>query len=241
MKVYGVAAALALWDMRAVDIIRVYVTTERLKEFGGLLKWCAKQKKAYHILTSAELETVSGSVHHEGVTLIARARPMLTDEDFSQALSSLPEHCMLVYLDGVQNPHNVGAILRTAAHFGVRYVIGRQGALKSLGSAGYRVAEGGAEHCQIVTIRDPSRTIAELRSKGFQIVATASNGDQDLSSEPLRGRVLLVLGGEVEGVSAMMLGRADRTVRIPGTGHVESLNVSVAAGVAMSHYSAKAT
>ncbi len=239
MKVYGVAAALALWDMRAIDIVRVYVTEPRLKEFGALLKWCANQKKAYHILTDAELEAVSGSVHHEGVVLIAKSRPILHDEDLPQSLETLPKNCILLYLDGVQNPHNVGAILRSAAHFGVPYVLGRYGALKALGSAGYRVAEGGAEHCQLVTLRDPSKAVALLKEKGFQIVATAANGTNSLKTHPLRGRILLVLGGEIEGVSPMMLGRADVTIRIPGTGHVESLNVSVATGVLLSHFTAQ--
>ncbi len=239
MKIYGVSAALALWESRASDIIRVYIAENRLKEFGGLLKWCAKQKKAYHILTPKELEAVSGSVHHEGVVFIAKSRLELEDEEFYLALEKLPKSCLLVYLDGVQNPHNVGAIMRTAAHFGVPYLLGKKGNLKSIGSAGYRIAEGGAEHCQLVTLSDPKKAIDTLRAKNFKILATDANADHALGQSPLPERVLFILGGEVEGVSDLMLGRSDLTVRIPGTGHVESLNVSVATGILMSHFFAK--
>jgi len=235
-KVYGLNACAALWHHRADSIIRVYVTPERMREFGPLLKWCAKQRKTYHVLAAAELEKVAQSVHHEGVVFLTLAPPRLSDEQLLARLPKLLGPQCLLFLDGVQNPHNVGSITRVAAHFGVPYILGPDHLLPRLTPAATRIAEGGMEHVGFVGLSDPRGTLAELRQHGFKIIVTSSHATDSLYTKPLPERSILILGGEVEGASPQAMKQADEVRAIPGTGLVESLNVSVATGLCLGEF-----
>jgi TrmH RNA methyltransferase len=236
MKVYGVNAAKALFERRAQDIIRAYVTTPKMKDFGTLLKWCAANKKAYHVLTEPELERVSSSVHHEGVVLVAKEPQRLGDKDLRARLAALPPKCALVWLDGVGNPHNIGAILRLMSHFGAPLVLGRQGELPNLTPALARIAEGGIEHVTFAALAQPTDAVAELKAAGFKLIVTAASADRPLFQAELPNRVVFVLGNESTGVSSALNAAADGRVSIPGTGAVESLNVSHAAALCLGEF-----
>jgi len=97
------------------------VRKERLSEMGDVLKWCANNKKAYHVVSKEDLATISGSVHHEGVALLAKRRPVVFEDDLYAKLKN--ERQPLIVLDEVLNPHNIGAILRIMAHFGWKHLI----------------------------------------------------------------------------------------------------------------------
>lgn len=230
-KYHGVRACEALFARRPQDIIRVYVGEERRRQFAGLLDHCAKARLGFQVVAADNLARLSGSMHHEGVVILARALPRWTLPDLLGALDERRLSGPLLYLDGVQNPHNLGAILRTAAHFGVVAVLGAAGELPPLSPAAVRVAEGAAEHVPVCPLADPKADLARLKERGFRVVATSSHRGGAVSHETLGGRVVLVLGSEGEGVSKPIAALADEAVRIPGTGAVESLNVSVACGV----------
>jgi TrmH RNA methyltransferase len=236
MKYYGFNACEALWKNRAIDIIRVYVEEGRLKDFGTLLKWCAKQKKAYHVCTPADLEKIAASVHHEGIVILAHAPKSLTDEDLDGRLAALSGATSLIYLDGVQNPHNVGSITRLAAHFGVPLIIGKEKELPRLSPSAARVAEGAAEHVPFLVVKDPDVAIAKLKKKGYKVVVTSSHADTMLYQTKLPAKALFVFGGETAGASAKLAKLADLSVNIPGTGVVESLNVAIAAGLFLGEF-----
>jgi len=235
-KVYGLNACAAIWQHRAAAIIRVYVTPERMREFGPLLKWCAKQKKTYHVLEATELERVAQSVHHEGVVFLTQAPLRLNDEQLLTRLPDLTGPQCNLFLDGVQNPHNVGSITRVAAHFGVPFILGPDRLLPRLTPAAARIAEGGMEHVTFVGLSDASGTLAQLQQHGFKIVVTSSHTTDSLYARPLPMRTVLILGGEVEGASPQALKLADEVRAIPGTGNVESLNVSVATGLCLGEF-----
>jgi TrmH RNA methyltransferase len=236
MKVYGRNACLALWQNRAVDIIRIYVVEARLKEFGPLLKWCAREKKAYHVVSPDDLAKVAQSVHHEGVMILAREPRRLRDEDLASRVQALTGPACLVYLDGVGNPHNVGSIVRVGAHFGVPLVLGRAGQLPRLAPAAVRIAEGAVEHVPFLELQRPETAFELLRKAGFSVVATSSHAPASLYGGPLPARSVIVLGGETGGASDALLKAADYVLQVPGTGAVESLNVSIAAGLVLGEY-----
>lgn len=245
---HGLRACEAIFAKRPAEIIRVYVSLGRQKQLAKLLAWCAKEKKGYQIVADESLERLTKSIHHEGVAILARQvkrwdldallahvshpkpRPAAgTRRETTSSVAIAP----LLYLDGVQNPHNLGSILRTAAHFGVAAVIGKRGDLPPLSPAAVRVAEGAAEHVPVCDLGDPARDLDRLKKSGYQIVVTSSRRGESLFAKPLGPRVVLVLGSEGEGVSRPIDALADRRVMIPGTGAVESLNVSVACGVVL--------
>lgn len=236
MKVYGVNACRALWQNRAADIVRVYVAESRAKEFAALLKWCAAQRKAYHVVPELELEKVSASVHHEGIVLLTREPKRLDDAGLLAKAEALPAVCSMLFLDNVANPHNIGSMMRIAAHFGAPLAIGRKEDMPRLTPSAARMAEGGMEHVTIASMASPGATIEQLKKQGFALIAAAGDGDVDLYHTKLPPRAIFAVGNEVRGISDTVRKAADLVVRIPGTGAVESLNVAAAAGLVLGEF-----
>ena len=214
--------------------MRVYVDQPRVKEFSALLKWCAEQRRAYHIVEDENLERLSETVHHQGIVILARRQKELSDDRLLESVRSGRLSGALVYLDGVQNPHNLGAILRTCAHFGIGAVVGRQDQMPGVTASAARVAEGGAETVPLARLTDPRRVVAELKTLGYRIFATASGDGGNVYQAGLIPKSIIILGNEVHGVSPEMAALADESLQIPGTGAVESLNVGVACAVLIS-------
>lgn len=231
MKYYGLHACEALFQNRAADIIRVYVTEERVRDCAALLKWCARQKKAYHVVNAGEMEKVASSVHHEGITILAKAPQILSGEQAVRHLSQQKGPVAAFFFDGVQNPHNIGSVARSAAHFGIQIIAGATDKLPAPSPSMYRIAQGACEHVRFAETESPTKLFRELRKLGFRIIATSSHNGRDVFSGGIPEKVVFVLGNEVHGISQTLLKEADETIAIPGTGVVESLNVSVSAAL----------
>ena len=236
LKYYGIAACLALWERRPHDIIRVYLEEPLIPKFTPLLRWAAGKRKAYHIVGSDDLERLTDSIHHQGICVLAREPSPLEFSDLLGLLREDQGRQLLVYLDGVENPYNLGAIVRSCAHFGTRFILGAEGRLPKLSGAACRVAEGGAEQIATVLLRHPARHLRQLQELGFQLVATAGGRGDSLYRHRFAPRTLLIMGAEQHGISAPVFDLAQHTLKIPGSGQVESLNVSVAFAVCASEY-----
>ena len=230
-KYHGLRACEALFARRPQDIIRVYLVEERRRQFAALLAHCAKARLGFQVVAAENLARLTGSTHHEGIVILARAYPRWGMPELLRAIDERRLEGPLLYLDGVENPHNLGAILRTAAHFGTAAVLGAAGVLPPLSPAAVRVAEGAAEYLPVCDLADPRADLLQLKKRGFRVVATSSHRGSPLSPEALAGKIVLVLGSEGEGISKPLAALADTAIQIPGTGAVESLNVSVACGI----------
>ena len=147
-----------------------------------------------------------------------------------------PGPAVAIWLDGVGNPHNFGAILRSAAHFGVAALLLPQGSSLALSGAAARVAEGAAEHVPLVRLGEPAAAIDALRDAGFLLAATIVRNGMDLFSTGLPERLIYVMGAEGEGMDLKLAEACDARVSIPGTGAVESLNVAAATAVFLSQW-----
>lgn len=231
-KVYGVNACEAVFAKRPDAIIRAYVDNEMLRRFGYTMKFLAEQRRAYHVVSDDELRRVTGSEHHGGVCFVIRKRQPLELIDFLRLFGEQPK-CRAVLLEGVGNPHNIGAVLRSAAHFGVDAVL-VEDAGYAQGGAAARVAEGAAETVRLVRFRGIGRALGILKQAGFTCVVTSSHAAQPLYAAELPEKAVFVFGAEGSGISEQAVAAADLTLAIPGSGAVESLNVSVAAGVLLS-------
>lgn len=236
-KVAGENACRALWMTRPDDIRRVYVTEAVLPRFKDVLKFCSERRLAYHVKTDADLDQVAETVHHDGVLFLARRQRESTLKDvFAWTEKLRPEQrALIVLLENVKNPHNLGAILRVSAHFGVPWVL-RAGQTPALSPAAMRTAEGGAEHSRVVgTDGDAGLDAAfsRLQKLGFKLLATSSHATLALGREALPARAVVMFGSEGEGLSPALMKRADDVVAIPGSGALESLNVACAASVVL--------
>lgn len=236
VKYYGIAACQALWERRPHDIVRVYIEEHLISKFAELLRGVAAKRKAYHIVPSDDLERLTDTLHHQGICILARERTPLEFSDLLGLVKEDQGKQLLVYLDGVGNPHNFGAIVRTCAHFGVRFILGAEGRLPKFSGAACRVAEGGAEQVALVTMRHPERQLQQLRDLDFHFVATAVTRGSSLYQHTFAARTLLIMGAEETGVSVALFEQTEQVLRIPGSGSVESLNVSVAFGVCAGEY-----
>lgn len=229
-KLHGSAACMMIWRQRPDDISRVYVQETRIKEFRPILKWAADKHKAYHVVAEEDLQRLTESSHHQGICVIARQQPPVTINAVKQWLKSQTTPQMLVYLDGVENPHNLGAIVRSCAHFNIPYILGDINNLPGMSASACRVAEGGAEFVQLVPVKNSIQQLNTLKEMGCQILAATMRG-KPVYHHRFKFHTVLILGAEVNGVSKPILEISSHKISIPGSRLVESLNVSVAFSV----------
>lgn len=232
---FGFHAAQAVFARRPEAIQRAWFSVERTHELAALLRALSAAKRPYHQATEEELSRVAGSVHHEGICLAVSPRPAATLEDLLEALRAR-ETGFALALDQVGNPHNLGAVLRSCAWFGARGLLSTVG----LTPAAVRVAEGGAESVPVVQVPSLAVALERARAAGIPVWGAEAAAPAELFSVALPPRVLLVLGSERSGLLPETRARCDRFLRIGGAGGVESLNVSVAAGVLLSAAASRA-
>lgn len=235
-KVYGLHACWAVFKHRPQDIIRAYVRRDLVNDCGPILKWCAAQKKAYHLVADDDLERLTESVHHGGLCLLTREPPEKKFPALFAEIKNRNKPCCLLLLDGVDNPHNIGNIIRTAAHFAVPAILTPDSVLKRTPAATRRVSQGGSEVVPVVRLLQPLRDLAELKKIGFKIWTTSSHYSQNLFKTKIPEKIVFVLGSEETGISSRMEKLADERVNITGTGPVESLNVASACAVLMGEF-----
>lgn len=237
-KITGRAACAKVLERRFEDVVRLYVSEEVLPAFRPWLKRLAEAKKAYHVVSEDDLRKVSEGLHHEGVCLLVRSAPAPTLE---AVLAALRPHvpAVVVYLENVGNPHNLGAITRVAAHFGAAALLvdADVSTRTSLSSAAFhRTAEGGAEALPVVPVESARAALAALRQAGFTFLATSSHANRSLFGKPLPERLVILLGSESSGLTPALEKEASLRVSIPGTGEVESLNVACATSALLCEY-----
>lgn len=234
VRVYGRNACLALFAKRPNDVRKIYLTEARIAEFKPVLAWCVKQRIGYRVVENDDLDRLTESQHHEGVCFEVRRTPLLS---LRELLHGIPREqpALLIWLDGVGNPHNVGALLRSAANFGARGAI-LPAVAPALSGAALRVAEGGTEAVPLAQAAAGENVFESLHDAGFAVAATVPRDGWDLYKHKLPARLALILGAEGEGMSARLIADADLRLTIPGTGAVESLNVSASAAVLFAEY-----
>ena len=237
LRLHGVNAVLAMFAKRPQALRKLYLAEALIPRMQPLLKWCVGNRVGYRVVADGDLNKLAATTHHEGVVadvLRAEPQPLAT---WLAALGDGP--ALALWLDGVGNPHNFGAILRSAAHFGVAGILLPAESSLSLSGAAARVAEGGAEYVPLVRLPALPQALAQLRDAGFALAATLVEGGDDLFATPLPSRMAYVMGAEGEGMDRNLAQNCDLRLSIPGTGAVESLNVAAATAVFLSGWHAK--
>ncbi len=236
LKICGLAAVRARFARDPSSIQRLFFDHATGQRVGVMCKVLAQAKRIYRQVEPAELEKISGSIHHGGIVAVVVPPPLrvATPEEIG-AWAKRGE--ALLVLDRIGNAHNLGAIARTAAFFGVpRIVIPDHAAAARPSDAAHRVAEGGFEHLEVWQTKDIVAFAGELAKAGYEVVGAATRGGRPEAPRGERGRakpVALVLGNEEQGLLPEVAAVCTRLVTIPGSGKVESLNVSVAAAILM--------
>ena len=230
-RLFGLNACLAAFAHRPQDLRKLWLDAARVPRLKPLLAWCVQQRLGYRVVETADLDRLAGTQHHEGVCMDLRRPAPLSLAALLAQLPAPPAASLLILLDGVGNPHNVGAVLRSAANFGAHGLIVTADAPAVLSGAAVRVAEGGAEAVAYAQLAGGEDALATLRGAGYAVAATVPRDGQDPYARPLPRRLVLVFGAEGEGMSAALIRAADLRLTIPGSGAVESLNIAASAAV----------
>jgi TrmH RNA methyltransferase len=228
-RICGPAAVAALFAKRPDAVLRLFYLATRRALAGPLCKQLAQARRPYREVPPDELFRVAGTEHHGGIVAVASPRdvPEL-GPPFPPALLAAR---VLPVLDGIGNPHNLGAIARSAAFFGCAGLLltgDPRGA--GLSDAAYRTAEGGLEHLALHRLSAPAIALRAMAPR-FTTVATVARGGVRPEELPRDKPFALVLGNEETGLPAATAAACAHRVTLPGSGRVESLNVSAAAAV----------
>lgn len=178
-----------------------------------------------------DLDTLSGGVLHQGVVLEVSPLPILNADDWSSG--PFPEDAVVVILDGVEDPHNFGAIVRSAAACGAHAVLFGKHRSAPISPVSAKSAAGAMEYIDLVCATNLVRAMGALKDAGFWIAGLDAEGMQTIWDADLAGRVALVIGSEGQGMRRLTLENCDWTMRIPLQGAITSLNASVSAAIAL--------
>ena len=228
MIVYGINPALeALRGGRARELRVADRSDRRLQQ---LIDLAAKRGVHVRRVPAEALERDARGGVHQGVIAVVEDAPEYSLNDLVQSPDGPP---LLVVLDGIEDPHNLGAILRTADAAGAHGVVIQSRRAAARGGAAAKASAGAVAHVRIAEVVNIARAIEELKEAGVWTVGLAGEAEMLYDSVDLTGPSAIVLGAEGGGLRRLVRERCDFLVRIPMLGHVESLNVSVAAGVTL--------
>lgn len=229
----GLPAVLARFARDPDSIKRLFFDEPTSRKLGAVCKALAAAKKVYRCVSPEELEKVGGTVHHGGVVGVVHAAALtapLPREVASWAEQKEP----LLILDRIGNAHNLGAIARSAAFFGLAHIIIPFHPSAALpGEAAHRIAEGGLEYIKIWRVPTLPTFLTNLAGSGYEVIGAATRGGNPPAKPNLEKPFALVLGNEEHGLAPDVAKACTRLVSLTGSGKVESLNVSVAAAVLM--------
>ena len=230
--VFGFHAVTSRLRVRAASVREMYVDAKRIdKRMEDLLAHAKDKNVRVMQVDGARLDGMTGNARHQGVVILVEASqlPQFVDD----VLEELTVPPFLLVLDGVTDPHNLGACLRVADAVGVHAVIAPKDRSVGLTATVMKVASGAAENVPYITVTNLARTLKELKQRDIWIVGADENGSNDLFHATLKGPLAWVLGAEGEGLRRLTRENCDEIINIPMFGSVESLNVSVASGVCL--------
>lgn len=202
---------------------RLNTLREKAEANGVRWRWVPKEK----------LDQLSQKGRHQGALLRCQPLPIRGERDLMSFLESLEQPPFLLVLDGVQDPHNLGACLRTASGVGVDAVVIPRDRSSPLTATVHRVASGAVESLPLFQVTNLARVLRMLKEAGVWLVGLDERGESDLYHTDLKGSLALVLGAEGQGLRRLSKEVCDLLIKIPMHGEVVSLNVSVAAGVCL--------
>jgi RNA methyltransferase, TrmH family len=235
LKICGLAAVRARFERDPGSILRVYFDLATSRRIGAMSKALAAAHKIYRCVEPAELEKVAGSVHHGGIVAVVPAllpRPVRPEDIAAWAA----RRETLLILDRIGNAHNLGALARSAAFFGIpRLVLTADPIAARPNDAAYRVAEGGLEELEVRAVSRLPPFLRDLAGAGYEVIGAATRGGPALRASKGEAKPLtaIVLGNEESGMAPEVAAACTRLVTIGARGKVESLNVSVAGAVLM--------
>jgi len=231
MLIHGFHAITARLRHHPASIQVIYLDQARRdKRAKDLIKIAGDRNVRIVLADGARVEEMARG-KSQGV--VASADPIQLARDVDEVLEDLNEPALLLVLDGVTDPHNLGACLRSADAFGVHAVIAPKDRAAGLSAVAMKAASGAAESVPYITVTNLARTLREMKEQNILIIGTDDEAPGTVMDADFSGPAALILGAEGAGMRRLTREHCDLLVRIPMYGQVESLNVSVSAGVCL--------
>ena len=231
---FGIHAVQSLLKTEPERVISVMLqkgrSDQRISKIMGQLE---REGISYEFVNRPQLDKLADGERHQGVIIRCKPGEVRDEKYLDQLLESLEEAPFLLVLDGVTDPHNIGACLRSADAAGVHAVITTRDKSGGLTSTARKIACGAAETTPFVVVTNLARTLESLQQRGIWIVGTAGEADQLAYDQSLTGSLAVVMGAEEKGMRRLTREYCDFLVKLPMSGSVSSLNVSVATGVVL--------
>jgi len=230
--IHGFHAVNARLRQNADSVFEIYIDPARRDPRArDLLKLAESSGVRVIHADGKRLDGMAGNTRHQGVA--ARVNAAQKVQHLDDVLDTLTEPPLLLVLDGVQDPHNLGACLRSADAFGVHAVIAPKDRAVGINATVEKVACGAAQTVPYITVTNLARTLRELKERDIWVVGMDGEAETDLYGVKQTGALALVLGAEGEGLRRLTRETCDQLARIPMSGSVESLNVSVSTGICL--------
>ncbi|MDH4468647.1 MAG: RNA methyltransferase [Bacteriovoracaceae bacterium] len=231
--IYGWNACEAFFRKRPDSLIKFYTLKEHTDALKSVMYFCSQKKLGYRIVEANDLTKIAKSEHHEGIIMVAKRTFFPA---WKNVLSNSSAQCILC-VDGVTNPHNLGAMARSGAHFGINACFILNSEMKNLTPAAYRVAQGGWEYFPHYFMNDTMTFIKELKQLGFVFIGLDSHAKKNLKEVieqyPIKKtKYAFFMGAENVGLSKELRNELVMA-SIPGTGVLDSLNVSQATAITL--------
>ena len=229
---YGLHAVKKKLQMASADCVRLYCVHNRNQRLAQVTSLARQLHVSVEQVEKARLTELAGSDKHQGCVLEVTSSP-IASSSLEELLQDQQQDDLFLVLDGVQDPHNLGACLRSADAAGVRAVIVPKDRAAGITPVVSKVAAGGAESVPLITVTNLVRSLKDMQAAGIWVIGTSGDAEQTIYDLECSGPIALVMGAEGEGMRRLTAEQCDYRVKLPMLGQVESLNVSVATGICL--------
>lgn len=232
--IFGLHAVESAIEQAPDDVTGLWVDAKRHdKRMVHILELARQKGIKVHTVDKHELATMVTEGRHQGVVASIRPPKVYSETELDNLLDQLSDTLFLLILDGVTDPHNLGACLRSADAAGVQAVITTKDRSATLTPTAIKVASGAAQTVPFVQVTNLARCLRELKERGIWLVGLDGEAEQSLYDTDLKGPLAIVMGAEGQGLRRLSKEHCDFLASIPMVGRVESLNVSVATGICL--------
>ncbi|WP_417664855.1 23S rRNA (guanosine(2251)-2'-O)-methyltransferase RlmB [Pseudidiomarina sp.] len=234
VTIFGMHSVRSLLEQHPERLVEVFATRERQdKSLQELVSLTQRLGIRVQFVPKATLDKKAEGGNHQGIAITALEAPQLNENDLDGLIDKFGNKALFLVLDGVTDPHNLGACMRTADAAGVTAVIVPKDKSASINPTVRKVASGAVEAIPFVQVTNLARTLRQLQDKQVWVVGTAGEASKSLYEVDYTGPVAIVMGAEGDGMRRLTRETCDELIKIPLLGTVSSLNVSVATGVCL--------
>ena len=234
INIFGFHNIESLLNTRPESILKVLIQNNRNdKRISNLKKALSTQKIPFTMTDKVTLDNVSKGETHQGVISEVILPKLLNEESLLNSINDIKQQPLILILDSIQDPRNMGACLRSANAAGVKHVVINKDGSSPISAIVHKTSAGALNSLNLYHVTNLTRTIKEIQNRGFWVIGLDGNTQTSIYDVNLTGSIAIVAGSEGKGIRQLIKKTCDQIVSIPMSGNIESLNVSVATAISL--------